>query len=45
MTGTLKRVGTTAFTITVPVNGVPRVLRALHVTASPMTAMARTSTT
>jgi len=31
MTGTLKRVGTGAFTVTVPVNGVPQALRALHV--------------
>jgi outer membrane protein OmpA-like peptidoglycan-associated protein len=31
MTGTLKRVGTDPFTVTVPVNGVPRALRALHV--------------
>lgn len=31
MSGTLKRVGTDAFTVTVPVNGVPLALRALHV--------------
>jgi len=31
MTGILKRVGTSAFTLTVPVNGVPQALRALHV--------------
>jgi outer membrane protein OmpA-like peptidoglycan-associated protein len=31
MTGTLKRVGAGAFTVTVPVNGVPQALRALHV--------------
>jgi outer membrane protein OmpA-like peptidoglycan-associated protein len=31
MTGTLKRVGTGTFTFTVPVNGVPEALRALHV--------------
>ena len=31
MTGTLNRVGTSAFTFTVPVNGVPLALRALHV--------------
>jgi len=31
MTGTLRRVGTDAFTVTVPVNGVPQALRALHV--------------
>jgi len=30
MTGTLKRVGAGAFTVTVPVNGVPQALRALH---------------
>jgi outer membrane protein OmpA-like peptidoglycan-associated protein len=31
MTGTLKRVGADTFTVTVPVNGVPQALRALHV--------------
>jgi outer membrane protein OmpA-like peptidoglycan-associated protein len=31
MTGTLKRVGSGPFTVTVPVNGVPQALRALHV--------------
>jgi outer membrane protein OmpA-like peptidoglycan-associated protein len=31
MTGTLKRIGTGSFTVTVPVNGLPQALRALHV--------------